>query len=82
AAFVFIVLLIVRFSLMSSCEGTSTLALVISGFFGAASIAIGVGLYKISIQCGAKTSDMLGILSQILPAGATSPTPTVCLAQN
>ena len=81
-AFVFIVILIVRFNLMSSCEGTTTLAHVISGFFGAISIAIGVALYKLSIQCGARTSDMLGILSQIIPASAASPTPSVCLAQN
>jgi len=81
-AFIFIIILIVRFNLMSSCEGTTTLALVVSGFFGAASIAIGVGLYKLSIQCGARTSDMLGILSQIIPASAASPTPSVCLAQN
>ena len=67
---------------MNSCEGITKIALVISGIFGILSIFIGYILYKFSIVCGARTSDMLGILSQIIPASANSPTPTVCLAEN
>ena len=77
---IFILLMVARFTFMSSCEGGGTMGKVLSVFFGILSLGIGVGFYTLSIQCGARSSDMLGILSQILPASATSPSPTVCLA--
>lgn len=76
------VLILVRFTVMSNCEGTWWLAYVISILFGLLSAGIGVGLYDLSVRCGARSSDMLGILSQIVPASASSPSPTVCMAQD
>ena len=67
---------------MSDCEGTGRLAYIISIFFGLTSAGIGYGLYNLSKKCGARSSDLLGILSQIIPASASSPSPTVCMAQN
>ena len=80
--FVGLIIIGLRFSLMSDCEGTGRLAYIISIFFGLTSAGIGYGLYNLSKKCGARSSDLLGILSQIIPASASSPSPTVCMAQN
>jgi hypothetical protein len=71
-------LLFARFYYMAGCEGS----MLVSLLFMLISFSIGWGFYDLSIKCGARTSDMLGILSQILPASATSVKPVVCMASN
>ena len=80
AVILFVLLIVTRFTLMGSCEGGGDMGKWLSGFFGILALGIGAGFYEVSIQCGARSSDMLGILSQILPASATAPSPTVCMA--
>ena len=46
----------------------------------AGAAGIGYGMYNLSRKCGARSSDLFGVLSQILPPSATSPHPVVCTA--
>ena len=75
-----ICILLARFIYMSGCEGSGFGGIAIS--IGSAIVAgiIGYGMYEISKRCGARSSDLFGILSQILPPSATSPKPIVCTA--
>jgi hypothetical protein len=69
-----------RLYFMKSCEGIHWGGLLIS-FIGATGAAgIGYGMYDLSRKCGARSSDLFGVLSQILPPSATSPHPVVCTA--
>jgi hypothetical protein len=78
---IFSVLIIgLRLRYMSGCEGLGTGGNVLSVIFAAGAAGIGYGMYNFSKSCGAKSSDLLGILSQILPAEATRPHPVVCTA--
>jgi hypothetical protein len=43
---------------------------------------IGYAMYVISKKCGARSSDLFGILSQILPPSATGPMPVICTASS
>ena len=67
-----------RFYFMSDCEGRGFIGRVLGGFFGILSIFVGIGAYQLSRICGARSSDLFGVLSQMLPASAMSPTPVVC----
>ena len=77
-----VLVLFVRFSVMRGCEGNGTLGIILSivAAFGAS--GIGYSMYRFSRQCGSRSSDLFGILSQILPASSTSqnPAPVVCSA--
>lgn len=67
-----------RFYFMRSCEGIHWGGFVLT-FIGAAGAAgIGYGMYELSRKCGARSSDLFGVLSQILPPSASSPHPIVC----
>lgn len=77
---IFVLILIARFYFMGDCEGRGTIGRVFGVFFGILSAGIGVGLYYLSKACGARSSDLFGVLSQMLPASAMSPTPIVCTA--
>jgi hypothetical protein len=68
------------------------LPLILSYYFGGGGIflsllaavgagVIGYGMYTLSRKCGARNSDLFGILSQILPISATRQKPVVCTAQ-
>lgn len=75
---IFALIVVARFYFMSDCEGRGTFGKVLGSIFGLTSIGIGVAAYKISRSCGARSSDLFGVLSQILPASAMSPTPIAC----
>jgi hypothetical protein len=75
--FAFIVL-VMRFVFMSSCEGTGTWGYIISILCAIGAAGIGYGMYMFSRICGARCSDLFGILSQILPQSSTTPHPIVC----
>jgi hypothetical protein len=63
---------------MSDCEGRGLFGKVFGILFGILSVGIGVGFYYLSKSCGARSSDLFGVLSQMLPASSMSPTPIAC----
>lgn len=69
-----------RLYFMKSCEGIHWGGLLISFIDSAGAAGIGYGMYNFSRKCGARSSDLFGVLSQILPPSATSPHPVVCSA--
>ena len=69
-----------RFFFMRSCEGTSVGGLVLSLLGATGAAGIGYGVYDLSKKCGARSSDLFGVLSQILPPSSLSPHPIVCSA--
>ena len=73
-----VIILGVRLRYMGSCEGRGRLGLGLSILSATGAIGIGYGMYSLSKVCGARSSDLFGILSQILPASATSISPIVC----
>lgn len=73
-----LLILAVRFGLMRSCEGRGTLGIGLSLLSAAVAGYIGVQVYILSKKCGARSSDLFGILSQIIPAGSSTPNPIVC----
>jgi len=75
---VFVLIIGARFYFMGDCEGRGSIGKVLGGLFGFLSLLIGVIFYHISKACGARSSDLFGVLSQMLPASAMSPTPIAC----
>jgi len=71
---VMIVLLVLRYSLVRGCETFygSILSVVLSTGFA-------IGWYYFASLCGASDSDIFGIVSGIMPPGATDPPPTMCV---
>lgn len=81
ATSIFSVLIIgMRLFYMRGCEGTGWGGVAMSLVAATGAAAIGQGMYKFSRTCGARSSDLFGVLSQILPASASSPHPVVCTA--
>ena len=76
----FIVILGIRFALMADCEGMGGMAKSISFVFGSILFGIGIGTFYLSNNCGVRSSDLLGVLSQILPEKAKDIRPVVCKA--
>jgi hypothetical protein len=62
------------------CEGAGNGGLAISFVAAVGAASIGYGMYRLSRACGARSSDLFGVLSQILPVSSTSPHPVVCTA--
>jgi hypothetical protein len=77
--FIFFIFL-ARFYYMSGCEGVGNGGIFLSVFSAAGAAGIGFGMYNLSKVCGARSSDLFGILSQILPASSTLRKPVVCTA--
>lgn len=69
-----------RFYYMSGCEGRGALGYVGSLIAAVGAASIGYGMYTFSRKCGARTSDLFGVLSQILPNSSTASNPVVCTA--
>lgn len=69
-----------RFYYMSGCEGRGALGYAGSLIAAVGAASIGYGMYDFSRKCGARTSDLFGVLSQILPNSATASNPVVCTA--
>lgn len=68
----------IRFYKMNSCEGHGWWGSILSIVCALGAGYIGNQIYTVSRVCGAKTSDLFGILSQILPASSTTNNPVVC----
>jgi hypothetical protein len=76
----FILILGIRFALMADCEGMGGMAKIISFVFGAILFGIGIGTFYLSNNCGVRSSDLLGVLSQMLPEKPKDIRPVVCKA--
>jgi hypothetical protein len=74
-------LLGIRFTMMRGCEGRGTLGVVLSLLSAGIAGLIGYSVYGMSKKCGARSSDLFGILSQILPVSATTANPIVCSSE-
>ena len=68
----------VRFVYMGDCESRSAIGKAVGVLFGGGAAALGWYFYKISKACGARSSDLFGVLSQILPPSATAVSPIAC----
>lgn len=75
-----VAILIARFTMMRGCEGRGMTGYIISIVFATVSALIGYGVYDLSRKCGARSSDLFGILSQMLPTSSTTKNPIVCSA--
>jgi hypothetical protein len=73
-----IILLGVRLRYMNGCEGRGGIGIAISAVFCIGASLIGWGVYSMSKKCGARSSDLFGVLSQMIPASSASPNPIVC----
>ena len=69
------------FSKMATTALVGSFGIFLSLLSAAGASGIGYGMYEFSKQCGARSSDLFGILSQILPPSAIGPKPVVCTAQ-
>jgi len=78
---IFTVLVVtMRLYFMRGCEGVAWQGLLLSFISAIGAASIGTGMYNVSKQCGARSSDLFGILSQILPPLSTAKQPVVCTA--
>ena len=77
--FAFLVL-VSRLYFMNGCDGSSYKGVILSIISAVGAASIGYGMYALSKQCGARSSDLFGILSQLLPVSATAQRPVVCTA--
>ena len=76
-----VLILAVRFYFMGSCEGRGFLGKAVGLTFGVIAGLIGWGFYILSKICGARSSDLFGVLSQIIPPSASAVSPTVCMPE-
>ena len=73
--------LIIRFWYMRGCEGRGWIGSMLSLMCAVIAGYIGNGVYSLSKKCGARSSDLFGIMSQILPVASTRSNPIVCAAE-
>lgn len=76
-----LIVLYMRFTYMRGCEGRGTLGILLSVISSLGAMVIGYGTYTLSKQCGARSSDLFGIMSQIIPVAATTSNPIVCASE-
>jgi hypothetical protein len=77
----FLILFGTRMWYMKSCDGLGALGLVLSYLFAALAFWLGYGTYSVSKSCGARSTDLFGVLSQLLPNSAGASNPIVCKAE-
>ena len=71
----------IRLGLMRDCEGRHWHGILLSIVAAAVSALLGRAMYNLARTCGGRASDLLGIISQILPASSMTPHPIVCAAE-
>lgn len=77
----FLIILGTRLWFMRGCDGLGTLGLIISYVCAILAGLIGYTTYDISRQCGARSTDLFGVLSQLLPSSAGASNPIVCTTE-
>lgn len=74
----FLLLLFIRLYFMRGCDGISFFGKVFSLVAGFSTGVIGWYSYILSKKCGARSTDLFGIVSQFIPVSASAPKPVVC----
>jgi hypothetical protein len=74
----FLLLLFMRFYFMKGCDGISGAGMAFSVASGIGAGFIGWIMYTFSKQCGARSTDLFGVVSQFIPLSAGAPKPVVC----
>jgi hypothetical protein len=74
----FLILIGSRLWYMKGCDGLGAPGVVLSYLFAAVAFFLGYGTYDVSKACGARSTDLFGVLSQLLPNSASSRNPVVC----
>lgn len=79
----FILIIGIRLRYQASCElsSISFLGILFLLFSASAAGGLGTGMYMFARKCGARTGDLLGILSQFLPPSAYAQAPVVCTSE-
>ena len=72
----------IRIYYMGACEGRGKLGLGISLLCAIGAAVLGYQMYALSRKCGARASDLFGILSQMLPPSSTRVNPIVCSSED
>lgn len=72
------IMLFVRFRTMSGCEGRGIIGIALSVLFAGGAATLGYGIYTLSRVCGARASDLFGVLSQFMPTSTYKQSPIVC----
>lgn len=76
----FAIILFIRFAFMADCEGIGGFAKVMSSIVGLMMCGVGYAIFQLSNNCGVRSSDLLGVLSQMLPEKPKDIRPVVCKA--
>lgn len=77
----FLLLLGARLWFMKGCDGLGTGGVALSYLFSAVAFYFGYSIYGMSKQCGARSTDLFGVLSQLLPDSAGAKNPIVCTSE-
>ena len=77
----FFIILGTRGWFMKGCDGLGATGVAFSYIFALGAFYIGYSVYEISKQCGARSTDLFGVLSQLIPESARSTNPVVCKAE-
>jgi len=76
----FVILLGTRLWFMRGCDGLGLIGVILSYIFAGGAFYIGYSIYTLSKACGARSTDLFGVLSQLLPESAGASNPIVCKA--
>ena len=74
----FLLIIGTRLWFMRGCDGLGALGVILSYVFAAIAFWLGYGIYDFSKSCGARSTDLFGVLSQLLPDSAGAKNPIVC----
>jgi hypothetical protein len=74
----FLLILGTRLWFMKGCDGLGPLGVFISYLSAVVAFWLGYGIYEFSKACGARSTDLFGVLSQLLPDSAGAKNPIVC----
>jgi len=74
----FLIIFATRLWFMRGCDGLGALGLIISYVSAFIASLLGYTTYDFSKQCGARSTDLFGVLSQLLPSSAGASNPIVC----
>jgi len=77
----FLILLGTRLWFMKGCDGLGAGGVALSYLFSALAFYLGYSMYGMSKQCGARSTDLFGVLSQLLPDSAGAKSPVVCTSE-
>lgn len=77
----FLLIIGTRVWFMKGCDGLGSVGLILSYLIAGGAFWLGYGMYDMSKACGARSTDLFGVLSQLLPESAGAKNPIVCKAE-